>query len=118
LALAPRLDVAVVGSACAGLAWGAFFTADWALACTVLPQSAMASAMGIWNMASTIPQVLAPLVTAPLIAWGDGRHAGYGPRLAVVLTVVEFTIGALWLWRLPGSPGNVKPRLADSGGSL
>lgn len=101
LAVSVRPEVAYAGSAFAGLAWGAFFTADWALACTILPKNAMASSMGIWNIASTLPQVLAPMITAPLIAWGDGKYLGFGPRLAIVATIIEFTLGALWLWRLP-----------------
>ncbi len=100
LAAAPRLEVAYVASAVAGCAWGAFFTADWALACNVLPQTAMASAMGVWNIATTIPQVVAPLITAPLIHALDARSPGLGPRGAIVLAIVEFTVGALWLWRL------------------
>ncbi len=103
LAAAPRIEVAYVASGLAGCAWGAFFTADWALACTVLPRGAMASAMGIWNVATTIPQVIAPIVTAPLIHAVDARTPGWGPRAAIVLAIAEFTIGALWLWRLSGS---------------
>jgi MFS family permease len=103
LASAPRLEVAYVGSALAGCGWGAFFTADWALACTILPRTAMASAMAIWNVATTIPQVAAPLITAPLIGALNVRSPGLGPRGAVALAIVEFTIGALWLWRLSGA---------------
>jgi MFS family permease len=99
LAAAPRLEIAYVASSLAGCAWGAFFTADWALACNILPQAAMASAMGIWNVATAVPQVIAPLVTAPLIGALNARSPGLGPRGAVVLAIVEFTIGALWLWR-------------------
>jgi MFS family permease len=100
LAASPRLETAYAASAVAGCAWGAFFTADWALACAVLPRTAMASAMGVWNVATTIPQVLAPLLTAPLIHALDARSTGLGPRGAIVLAVVECTLGATWLWRL------------------
>lgn len=61
----------------------------------------MASAMGIWNVATAIPQVVAPpLVTAPLIRGLDARSPGLGPRGAIVLAILELTLGALWLWRL------------------
>lgn len=113
VAAASRLEVAYAAAACAGLAWGAFFTADWALACTVLPRGAMASAMGIWNVATTLPQVLAPLVTAPLIAAANRAHPGLGPRAAIVLATCEFTVGALWLWRLPAAAA--LPARADGG---
>jgi MFS family permease len=87
----------------AGGSWGAFITADWALAVSILPESAMASAMSIWNLASAIPQVAAPIITAPLILAANARTPGLGPRMAFVLVVAESIVGALWLWRLPAS---------------
>ena len=39
----------------AGLGWGVFLVADWAIACRVLPAGAMASAMGVWNLAIVLP---------------------------------------------------------------
>jgi MFS family permease len=103
LALASSLPVAFVAAGLAGAAWGAFFTADWALACTILPSGAMASAMGIWNVAAAIPQVVAPLITGPLVIALNARQPGLGPRAAIVLAIVEFSLGAAWLWRLPAS---------------
>lgn len=100
-AAAFNLPVAFAGAAAAGLAWGAFFTADWAIAYAVLPRGAMAAAMGVWNLAAALPQVIAPAITAPLVAALDARSAGSGPRAALVLVVVEFVAGAAWLWRLP-----------------
>jgi hypothetical protein len=61
----------------------------------------MATAMGIWNVATTLPQVIAPLATAPLVERANARAAGLGPRLAIVLALVEFVAGALFVWRLP-----------------
>jgi hypothetical protein len=61
----------------------------------------MATAMGVWNVATTIPQVIAPLVTAPLVLRLNAVHAGAGPRGAVVLSLVEFVAGAIFVWRLP-----------------
>ena len=46
LMLTPGVGWAFVFAAIAGIAWGTYFIADWALACTVLPRSAMAFAMG------------------------------------------------------------------------
>ena len=100
LACAHGLAIAFVAAALAGIAWGAYFIADWALACTLLPRSGMASAMGIWNLAAAIPTILAPLFTAPLVERANRAIPGLGPRLAVALAALEFTIGALWLLRL------------------
>jgi MFS family permease len=100
-ALALNPVVAFAAAIASGCAWGAFFTADWAIAYAVLPRDAMASAMGVWNLAAAIPQIVAPVITAPLVTALDARSAGLGPRVALLLVVVEFALGAALLWRLP-----------------
>jgi MFS family permease len=99
-AAAPTFAVALVCAIGSGAAWGAFFTADWAIAYAVLPRAALASAMGVWNLAAAIPQVIAPAVTAPVVDYFDARSAGLGPRVALICVIVEFVIGTAWLWRL------------------
>lgn len=99
-AAAPTFAVALVCAIGSGAAWGAFFTADWAIAYAVLPRAALASAMGVWNLAAAIPQVVAPVVTAPVVDYFDVRSAGLGPRVALVCVILEFVLGTLWLWRL------------------
>jgi MFS family permease len=103
-ALAPNVPVAFAAAIASGCAWGAFFTADWAIAYAVLPRGAMAAAMGIWNLAAAIPQIIAPAITAPLVAAVDASHPGAGPRIAFALVIVEFIAGAALLWRLPTAP--------------
>jgi MFS family permease len=99
-ALALNPVVAFAAAIASGCAWGAFFTADWAIAYAVLPRDAMASAMGVWNLAAAIPQIVAPALTAPLVSALDARSAGLGPRVALLLVVAEFALGAALLWRL------------------
>jgi MFS family permease len=99
-AAAPTFAVALVCAIGSGAAWGAFFTADWAIAYAVLPRAALASAMGVWNLAAAIPQVVAPAITAPLVGFYDARSPGLGPRIALVLVIIEFAAGTAWLWRL------------------
>jgi MFS family permease len=99
-AAAPTFAVALVCAIGSGAAWGAFFTADWAIAYAVLPRAALASAMGVWNLAAALPQVIAPAITAPVVTTFDARSAGLGPRVALVCVIVEFVIGTAWLWRL------------------
>jgi MFS family permease len=101
LASAHTLPIAYAASALAGVGWGAFVTADWALAAAVLPPGAMATSMGIWNVATALPQVIAPLATAPVVSRLNAAHAGSGPRAAIVLALVEFAIGGAAIWRLP-----------------
>lgn len=95
--------VAGVGAATvlAGIGWGVFLVADWAIACRVLPPNAMAAAMGIWNLAIVVPQIIAPALTTAVlqaVRVGTGHEA---PRIAFGLAVVEALVGAAWLWRLP-----------------
>jgi len=101
LAAASTLAVAYAAAALAGVAWGAFVSADWALATALLPAGAMATAMGVWNIATTVPQVIAPAVAAPLVLRVNALHAGAGPRAAIVLALAEFALGAALVWRLP-----------------
>jgi MFS family permease len=101
LALTPNAGLAFAAAALAGAGWGAYFTADWAIAVTVLPRTAMASAMSVWNIAATLPQILAPALTTPIVERANVVAFGLGPRVAVGLAIVEFTAGALWLYRLP-----------------
>ena len=101
LASATTMPVAYAAAMLAGAAWGAFVTADWALAAAVLPAGSMATAMGVWNVATAFPQVAAPLLAGPLVGALDATHAGAGPRGAVVLALVEFVFGGIAVWRLP-----------------
>jgi MFS family permease len=103
-AFAPSVPVALVCAVASGAAWGAFFTADWAIAYAVLPRAALASAMGVWNLAVAIPQVVAPVITAPVVSYFDSRSAGLGPRVALICVIVEFALGTAWLWRLRFGP--------------
>ncbi len=103
-ALAPNVPVAFCAALASGCAWGAFFTADWALAYAILPRGAMAAAMGVWNLAAALPQIIAPAITAPLVAAIDAQHGGAGPRAAFALVIVEFAAGAALLWRLRTVP--------------
>lgn len=101
LASARSANVAYGAAALAGIAWGAFVTADWALATAVLPRAKMATAMGIWNVATTVPQIVAPLIAAPVVARFGAINAGTGARAAIVLALLEFAAGAAFVWRLP-----------------
>jgi MFS family permease len=85
----------------AGLGWGIFLVADWAIACRLLPIDAMAAAMGIWNLAIVLPQIIAPALTTAVL---QGLRLGVGhqaPQVAFALALCETLVGAAWLWRLP-----------------
>jgi MFS family permease len=85
----------------AGLGWGVFLVADWAIACRVLPPGAMAAAMGIWNLAIVLPQIAAPAITTAVLAQLHLHAGSVAPRIAFVLALGETLAGISWLWRLP-----------------
>jgi MFS family permease len=85
----------------AGLGWGAFLVADWAIACRVLPPGAMAAAMGIWNLAIVLPQIAAPAITTAVLAQLHVLGGSGAPRIAFGLALGETLLGITWLWRLP-----------------
>jgi MFS family permease len=95
LAGAHSLWAILICGALAGIAWGAFFTADWAIAYVVLPPDSMATAMGVWNLAAALPQIVAPLLGAAIVS-------ALGIRAVQIAVIVEFGLGTLWLWRLRG----------------
>jgi MFS family permease len=91
---------ALIATAIAGIGWGIFLVADWAIACRVLPAAAMAAAMGIWNLAIVIPQVIAPALTTSLLQYLAVTGGPQAPRIAFALALVETCLGIAWLWRL------------------
>jgi MFS family permease len=65
LALVPSFPVAMVAGALLGLGYGCFLAVDQALATQVLPDAAdRGKDLGIMNIASAVPQAVAPLLGA------------------------------------------------------
>ncbi len=89
----------VIATGVAGLGWGAFLVADWAIACRVLPSGAMAASMGVWNIAIVLAQIVAPALATAVIAHFS-LTAASGARAAFGLALGESLIGIAWLWRL------------------
>ncbi|MGZ3498562.1 MAG: MFS transporter [Vulcanimicrobiaceae bacterium] len=96
-----------LASIVAGGAWGAFLTADWALGCAILPKSALATAMGVWNLALILPQVVAPALTTALLSAFHMLTSPAAPRAAFVFAAVEVLAGIAWVWRLPPQRASV-----------
>lgn len=86
----------------AGCGWGGFLVADWALGCEFLPASSLATAMGLWNLALILPQVVAPALTTAVLARLGALQSPGAARWAYALAVIEVLAGMAWIWRLPG----------------
>lgn len=105
---AHSLGAVAVSAFTAGAAWGVFVTADWALGCYFLPRHALATSMGLWNLALLIPQILAPIVATGALSAMNALQSNTAPRLAFLLAACEVALGVAWLWRLPASQRSVE----------
>jgi MFS family permease len=73
LAFVPELTVSMVAAALLGLGYGTFLSVDQALATQVLPDPASRGKdLGIMNIATAVPQAVAPLVGAAVVTWLGG----------------------------------------------
>ena len=105
---------AIVASALfAGIAWGMFLSGDWALGCQFLPRFALATAMGIWNLALLVPQILAPLVASAVLARMHALQSPNAARIAFVIAAFEVLCGIAWIWRLPAVRGRSVEKAAS-----
>lgn len=69
LAFVPDFTVALIASAFLGVGYGAFLSVDQALATQVLPEAASRGKdLGVMNIATTVPQAVAPLIGAGIVA--------------------------------------------------
>jgi MFS family permease len=90
LAFVPDFTVAVIAGALLGIGYGAFLSVDQALATQVLPNAATRGKdLGIMNIATTVPQALAPLLGAWLVA----AVAGFSGLF--VISAIATVLGAL-----------------------
>ncbi|WIM96853.1 MFS transporter [Actinoplanes oblitus] len=93
LALFPVVAVAIVASVLVGVGWGAYVAVDMAVITHVLPDAeTRATMLGVANIAGTLPQLLAPVIAAPIVT----RLGGYP-----VLYLVAAAIALLALACLP-----------------
>jgi len=90
-----------------GIGWGAFISADWAFACTLMPKQKAGSYMGIWDISTLLPQVISPalagilyqVVYARLATGPEDTHAeAIAYKWVISSLLVYFAIG-LWVLR-------------------
>jgi MFS family permease len=78
LAFVPQFGVAMAGAALLGTGYGCFLAVDQALATQVLPDPATRGKdLGIMNIATAVPQAIAPLLGAMVVAYLGGFGALY-----------------------------------------
>lgn len=107
--LAAHSFVQILASALvAGVAWGIFLSGDWALGCQLLPRFSLATAMGVWNLALLVPQIVAPLIATAVIATMHLLPSPHAPRVAFIVAACEVLAGITWIWRLPAAVCSVE----------
>ncbi len=84
-----------------GVGFGAFTSVDWALAIDVLPsKDAAARQLGIWGIAATVPQVLAPTLAGPLLDAFNRQRTNFGYVVILILAAACILIGSAVVWKL------------------
>ncbi len=95
LAFWPTWPGALVAAAVLGLGFGVYLSVDFALMTEVLPSDAdRGRDLGVVNIANSLPQVLAPVVAAPIVT-----HLGGYPVL-YLLAAVAGGAGAVLVYRI------------------
>ncbi len=88
------LFIALGGGAVFGLGYGAYLSVDWALVADVLPsKERYARDMGIWNIALTVPQVVAFVIGSLLLSIAAPASVRY--TLLFVVFVIYAVAGTV-----------------------
>lgn len=86
LVLYPTWPGVIAGAVLLGVGFGVFLSVDFAILIEVLPAAAdRGKDLGVINIANSLPQVLAPAVAAPIVAWLGGYRTLYAVAAAVGL---------------------------------
>ncbi len=95
LAAFPTFSGALVAAAVLGLGFGVYTSVDFALMTEVLPAAGdRGKDLGVINVANALPQVLAPVIAAPVVTYLGGYPVLYG--LAAVVGIA----GAVLVYRI------------------
>ncbi|BBH65763.1 MFS transporter [Actinoplanes sp. OR16] len=78
MAFVPETAVVIAASVLVGAGWGAYIAVDMAVITHVLPDAeTRATMLGVANVAGTLPQLLAPVIAAPIVTGLGGYPALY-----------------------------------------
>ncbi|MEV6638346.1 MFS transporter [Actinoplanes sp. NPDC051470] len=89
MALFPVVPVVIGASVLVGAGWGAYVAVDMAVIMHVLPDAeTRATMLGVANIAGTLPQLLAPVIAAPIVTRLGGYSTLYLLTAAVALVAL------------------------------
>ncbi len=80
-----------------GMGYGAYQSVDWALVAEVLPSGkTFARDMGVWNIALSLPQVIAPVLGGPIIdAFNNAGRPVQGFQVLFTMAIIYCVIGTV-----------------------
>ena len=89
--------IVIAAGALFGLGYGAYQSVDWALVADVLPsEKSFARDMGVWNIALSLPQVIAPVLGGPLIdSFTRSGNPVLGFQLLFSMAIIYCVIGTV-----------------------
>jgi MFS family permease len=84
-----------------GLGYGLYYAVDWALACDTLPdRSKSAKDMGLFHVAQTLPQTIAPAIGGFLLDYFNKVSPNSGYRAVFGSAIVFFLLGTIFVSRI------------------
>jgi MFS family permease len=104
LLLQPPFSTLIYIAVLFGIGYGAFTSVDWALAIDVLPSTQSAAKdLGVWAIANTLPQVLAPIIAGPILDAFNRRAPNLGYTVVFAGAIVYVALGSVFVWRIKGA---------------
>jgi MFS family permease len=105
-AVAPSVQVFVLGAVAIGIASGTFLAVDWALMTDIIPKAASGRYMGISNIAGAAGGPLASVIGGALlfVLTTGALVPPFGPRAAFAAAVALFLLAAFFLRRVDVRP--------------
>ena len=93
LALATTLPLVLLAAAVLGLGWGLFIGVDMAIITSTLADDATSGTLlGLANIANSLPQVVAPVLAAPIVLSAAGYPALYGVGAGIAVAAALCTL--------------------------
>jgi maltose/moltooligosaccharide transporter len=92
LILTHSVWVAMASGLAIGAGFFAFVAADWAFACTLMPKNKAGSYMGIWDVSTLLPQVIAPVIA------GRIRDVVFGANLSRLGEAGAWALSNKWVF--------------------
>jgi Na+/melibiose symporter-like transporter len=89
--------IVITAGALFGLGYGAYQSVDWALVAEVLPSGrTFARDMGVWNIALSLPQVIAPVLGGPIIdAFNRAGRPVQGFQILFTISILYCLLGTV-----------------------